>query len=146
MHEVAVHACKAGIHPLQEVLAHADQGGRSAGCQVEPAEKLLAGRLDRHRQPLQCLGAGLFQIGFGSLGGLGGARHEPAGQEGEDRVLARRVRLLVAVEDAPGQRHARGLAPARRQPLAEAFETFLPARADQRGQIEDLPPPLGNLG
>ena len=145
MHEVPVHACKTGIHALQQVLAHVDQCRRSAGCQVQPAQKLLPGRLDRHGQPLQRLGAGLFQIRFGGFGSIGRAGHEPAGQEGEDRVLARRVSLLVAVQDAPSQRHARRLAAARRQPLAEAFEAFLPASGDQRGQIEDLTATLRNL-
>ena len=43
MHEVAVHARKAAVHALEQVLAHADQGRRSARCQVQAAQSSCRG-------------------------------------------------------------------------------------------------------
>ena len=60
MHEVAIHAGKACIHALQQVLAHADQGRRSAWRQIEAAQKFLRARTG-HGQPLQRLGTRLLR-------------------------------------------------------------------------------------
>ena len=145
VNEIPFDAREARVHTCQKVASHANQSRRAAWRQIEPAQKFLARRLHAHREPLKRFGTRIVQIGFCRALDAGCARNEAACQEGEDCILVRRVCLFVAIQDALRQRHARGLAPARYQRLAEAFEAVLPARADERGKIEDLPAPLRDL-
>ncbi len=148
MREVRIDRLQIGVlgFEFEEVRPHADEGRDAVRRKIEPADQFLAARFCRHAHLEQRLRRRIGAISVYRPLQPFDIRAETRQQRKHEIAPLVLIEALPAIQNVLGQRHARRLASARQQRVAERFhgadriDIAVPGRTER----QESPAALGN--